>query len=360
MIDLNNTVALDRSSEKLLSIEVTSHCNIQCLHCFVNHQMDERVSLSFKVVKSILKEGYDIGYHRLHFTGGEPLLWKDLFKALDYVFYLGYNSVLINTNGTLLSKEICDELASYNGVMVTVSIDGPEELHNHIRGEGSYKHTIQGIENAVDAFMEPIIFTTVYKSLLPELSYFAMDLFSKFPTVKYVSLIPLEKAGNNGFALTKELLEPDDFVRLARTVPFLNLAGLKMDILNYPLARVVSKQLKNPVIQWSSPIDQKRSVIVMANGEIRPSHFSQAFFGQYEPGMLQEVLGSSEYKKQFSPNDTICSYCNYSQVCKENGLFQPLELTTAIINNGPYCRRVLDMIILEKYQRSMSLSPFTN
>ena len=309
------------TSEKLLSIEVTTHCNIQCLHCFVNGRNDQKLSLSLDVVRDIIKEGYDLEYRRLHITGGEPLLWSELFEVLDLAFYLGFKSILINTNGILLSKNICAKLANYNSAMITVSLDGPEELHNKIRGEGAYKLTMQGIENAVDAFMEPIIFTTVYKSLLPELSYFAMDLFSKFPTIKYVSLIPLEKADHNGFALTKELLAPDDFVRLNRTLPFLNLAGLKMDILNYPLAGVVSKQLKNPVIQWSSPIDQKRSVIVMANGEIRSSHFNQAFLGWYEPGMLQEVLESNEYKKLFSPNDTICSCCNYSQVCEENGLF---------------------------------------
>ena len=51
MIDLHNKDDFQQTSEKLLSIEVTSNCNIQCLHCFVNHQTNERVSLSFEVVK---------------------------------------------------------------------------------------------------------------------------------------------------------------------------------------------------------------------------------------------------------------------------------------------------------------------
>ena len=334
-----------RTSEKLLSIEVTTHCNIQCIHCFVNHQINEKLSLSLDAVKDIIKEGYDLGYHRLHVTGGEPLLWKELFEALNYAFYLGYKTVLINTNGTLLSEGICDKLANYDGVMVTVSLDGPEELHNRIRGESSYGRTMLGIENAVNALFEPVVFTTAYKMLLPELSSFAKDLYREFPTIKYVSLIPLKKTSDNAFALSEEVLEPEDFIRLVRIIPFLNLSGLKIEILNDPLANVASKLLENPFIQWSHPIKQERSLIVRADGMISPSHFSRTFLRQYKPGIIQEVLTSDEYRKAVLQDERTCPYCSYNQVCKRNGMFQPVEASTALRNNEPFCRSVLDMIM---------------
>jgi len=336
-----------RASEKLLSIEVTTHCNIQCLHCYVNHQINERSCLSLDVVKDIIKEGYDTGYRRLHFTGGEPLLWKELFEALDYAFSLRYKTVLINTNGILLSKEICGKLANYNGVMITVSLDGPEDLHNRIRGEGSYRRTMQGIENAVNALINTVIFTTAYKRLLPELPNFAKDLYRRFPTIKYLSLIPLKKTSDNGFALSEELLNPEDFIRLIRIVPFLNLLGLKIDILNDPLANVASKLLENPVIQWSHPIKRESSVIIMVDGIISPSHFSGTFFNKYKPGMIQKVLASNEYRKEVSQNDTTCPNCGYNQICKENEMLQPSESNDKLNQNGFFCKSVLNTIMME-------------
>ncbi|MBU4492074.1 MAG: radical SAM protein, partial [Euryarchaeota archaeon] len=98
-------------SEKLLSIEVTTHCNIDCLHCFVRCNDTAQSSLSFSVVEDSISEGYDAGFRRLHLTGGEPLLWNKLLKTLDYAFSLGYISILINTNGILLSEDICITLA---------------------------------------------------------------------------------------------------------------------------------------------------------------------------------------------------------------------------------------------------------
>jgi len=334
--------------EKLLSIEVTTHCNIQCRHCFVNHQINERSSLSFNVVKDIIEEGFDTGYRRLHFTGGEPLLWEELFEALDYAFFIGYQTVLINTNGTLLSKDICAKFANYAGVSITVSLDGPEEFHNRIRGKGAYRSTMQGIENVVNSAIEPIIFTSMYKCLLPELPYFAEDIYSKFPKIKYLSLIPLRKAGDNGFALSKELLDPEDFVRLVRAVSLLNVLGLKIDVLNEPLVRVASKLLQCPFIQWSQPLQQRESIIVMADGIMSTSHFSRTSLGQYEPGQIKKLLASNEYKKSVSQNETVCPYCDYNLICKENGMVQPSELNGKFHQNELYCKRVLDIIVPEK------------
>ena len=53
-------------SEIPLSIEVTTHCNADCLHCFAHYGRQKRSNLSLDFVKEILSEGYDIGYS--HYT----------------------------------------------------------------------------------------------------------------------------------------------------------------------------------------------------------------------------------------------------------------------------------------------------
>lgn len=348
MNELNGAESPSRLGEKVLSIELTTYCNIECRHCFVNHQINERSSLSFDIVKAVIREGHAAGYRRLHFTGGEPLVWEKLFEALDYAFFMGYQTVLINTNGTLLSKEVCAEFAKYAGVSITVSLDGPQELHDFIRGAGSYRRTMRGIEIAVNQAVEPIIFTSVYKRLLPELPYYAEHIYGKFPEIKYLSLIPLRKASENGFTLSPELLDPEDFLRLVRVVSFLNVLGFKIDVLNEPLVRVASKMLQCHYMRWSQPLRQEGSIIIMANGRMSTSHFSRIFLGFYEPGLLKKVLASEEYGMAVSLNKTVCISCEYNHACRENGMVHPSELISDFCQNELYCRSVLDIIRQEK------------
>lgn len=332
-------------SEKLLSIEVTTHCNIDCLHCFVRGNNTEQSRLSFDVAKDIISDGYDAGFRRLHLTGGEPLLWTKLFETIDHAFFLGYKSVLINTNGILLSADTCNTLADYNGILTSVSLDGSEKLHNRIRGNGSHERTIRGIENALNAGIDMIIFTTMYKSLLPELPTFAKTLFEKFPTIKHISLIPLMKAMDNGFSLSDELLEPDDFIRLIQGISVLNIFGFRIDVLNEPLANVTAKLIDSLLIQYSLPVNWEEGIIVMADRTISLSHFSRTNFGQYKAGMIQKVLATGEYKKAVSPNKRTCPSCKYNPVCMKNGMDRPLESNRYFRSKELYCKSVLDRII---------------
>lgn len=344
MKDLYQEEGSCRIAETLLSIEVTTHCNIECRHCFVNHQISERSSLPFDVVRDIIEEGYDCGFRRLHLTGGEPLLWKGLFDALDFAFFIGFQTVLINTNGILLSENLCARLSTYADLTLTVSLDGPAEHHDRMRGRGAYRRTMQGIENAANEAVETVIFTSLHKSLLAEVPYFVEELYSKFPKIKYLSLIPLRKAGAGGFALCDELLDPADFVRLVRTVSLLNVLGFKVDVLNEPLVRVASTVLQCPFICWPQPLQQDGSIIIMADRTMGPSHFSRSFLGLYEPGSIQKALTSNKYRTSVMQNETVCPCCNYHRICRDSGMLQPSELNDGFGQNELYCRRVLDAI----------------
>ena len=125
----------------------------------------------------MVREGYEAGYRRLHLTGGEPLLWEGLMDILDYAFALGYETAFLNTNGTLLTPEISHRLASYNGLSLSVSLQGPRRQHDRIRGKGTYDRALKGIENALNAGLPIHIFTTVSRRLIPDLPRFAEYLF---------------------------------------------------------------------------------------------------------------------------------------------------------------------------------------
>jgi len=333
--------------QESLAIEVTTRCNSSCLHCFARSGISRRSSLPVDLVKEIIVEGHDAGYRHLHITGGEPLLWEGLFEVLDYGFGVGYETIFMNTNGTLITEAPSKRLAAYGrSFSISVSLDGPEALHDRIRGKGSHRRTIRGIEKALTAGNHLTIFTTATKSLLPDLPYFVDDLYKEFPVIDSLILIQLIRITNGAFALSGEFLEPEDFIRLVRMVALLNVGGLRTIVKKNPLANVASKMLGMPGIPRVPPLYREGCLMVMANRRMSVVHSSRDSFGRYRPGMIRKVLASCAYRKKVALDETTCPWCKYAQVCRENGMIRPSEAYRDLQADTPYCRRVLDRIAL--------------
>jgi MoaA/NifB/PqqE/SkfB family radical SAM enzyme len=327
-----------------LAIEVTTRCNSSCLHCFARSGISRHSSLSVDIVKQIMVEGYDVGYRHLHITGGEPLLWKGLLEALDYGFGVGYETIFMNTNGTLITEEISKRFADYGGFSMSVSLDGPENQHDRIRGRRSHWRAMRGIEKALNGGNSVTVFTTVTKSLLPELPRFVDDLYKKFPTIDRFIVIQLIRMANDAFTLEEELLEPEDFIRLVRMVALLNVGGLRTIVKKNPIANIVAKLLQMPWIPLVAPLYQNGCMMVMANRNIGVVHSNRNSFDRYKTGAIRKVLGSEEYRRTVAPDQDMCPSCKYAQLCKENEMIRPSQGYGDFYADTPYCRQVLDRV----------------
>ena len=324
-----------------LSIEVTTRCNSSCSHCFVRARGPQRSSLAPALVQTIVREGYEAGYRRLHLTGGEPLLWEGLTDILDYAFALGYEAALLNTNGTLLTPDVSKRLAGYNGLGLSVSLQGPRRRHDLIRGKGSYDRTLQGIANALDAGLSIHLFTTVGKSMIPDLPGFVEQVVGAYPAIQQLTFIQLIRVPGDVFDLSNEVLSPDDFLRLVRMISLLNLYGLKVDLLNNPLAVVASKVLKMPWLPLSPPLYRPGSLLITADLRLTLAHSTMNDFGTYQPGILPRILRSPRYRRAVSQDRLICRNCVYSRLCSKEGMLRPSEWYRDMFPEVPYCRRVL-------------------
>jgi MoaA/NifB/PqqE/SkfB family radical SAM enzyme len=289
----------------------------------------------------MVREGYEAGYRRLHLTGGEPLLWDGLTDILDLAFALGYESAFLNTNGMLLTPHVSQRLAGYKGLGLSVSLQGPKNRHDRIRGRGSYDRAQKGIRHALNAGLSVHVFTTVGRSVIPDLPGFAEHVFRAYPGLEQLTLIQLIRVPGDVFDLSREVLSPDDFLRLVQTISLLNLCGLKVDLLNNPLAVVVSKLLKIPWVPPSPPLYRSGSLMITADRRITLAHSTTDHFGIYKPGTLQPILRSNEYRRAVSPNGSICRRCAYSRLCSREGMLRPSEWYRDMSPDIPYCRRVL-------------------
>lgn len=121
---------------------VTFKCNLRCNYC---GWWDRKYyEMTTKEVKRAMKELAQLGAVSWGFSGGEPLIRKDINELIDYGNKLGFITNL-TTNGLLVKNHI-NSLKKLD--LMTVSIDGPEKVHDAIRGKGSFEKAIEAIKLA--------------------------------------------------------------------------------------------------------------------------------------------------------------------------------------------------------------------
>lgn len=326
---------------KNLGIELTTRCNSPCLHCFARAGLAAEASLAPECVKEICAEGYASGYRHLHLTGGEPLLWQGLFELLEHVFEIGYQSVFLNSNGTLFTKDVIKRLARYRPLAISVSLQGEAAQHDRMRGPGAHRQAARGILAALEADLAVTVFTAVGQSLLGELVPFAARLFKDFTGIKRLTLIRMIRVREDIYDLSQELLDPEDFLRLVRTVAGLNLYGLETDVLNDPLVNVAAKLLQMPWIPPSQPLHRPGRLIIRANRDITLAHSTWERYGRYQPGMIERILTSRRYRQAVTADEKICPSCQFLNHCRPNGMIRPSDASLEGLPGTLYCQRVL-------------------
>lgn len=330
-----------------LGLELTTRCNSTCGYCFAREGLVREASLPLSLAIQICTEGYQAGYRHLHLTGGEPLLWEGLLDLVEAGLAQGYRSIFLNSNATLFSPDVVRRLARYPRLAVSVSLQGDAAQHDRLRGSGAYRRAVRGLASALAAGLSVTVFTAVGKTLLADLAAFAAGVHTTFPGIQRLTLIQMMPVRGQPIDWADELLEPEDFLRLVRTVAALNLFGWKTDVLNAPLATVTADFLHMPWIPRSQPRHRPGRLMVRANREITLTHSARANFGRYQPGMLAKVLDGEAYCAAVAPDDVVCPTCRFVGRCRAHGLTQPAFGAGGRRSSGPYCQRVLSQTAVD-------------
>ena len=139
-----------------------AHCNLACKYCYYLeknnlYQNTPRHLMSDEMLEQFTREYIEAQtMPQVLFTwhGGEPLMRSIDFykKALELQKKYAHGKQIdnvIQTNGTLLTDEWCEFFAK-NHWLVGISIDGPQEYHDHYRvtpaGKPSWEKVMQGIQ----------------------------------------------------------------------------------------------------------------------------------------------------------------------------------------------------------------------
>jgi 12,18-didecarboxysiroheme deacetylase len=320
---------------------VTRRCNLKCVHCYA-HAKDIPFDneLTTEQGKVLIDDLSAYGSPVMLFSGGEPLVRKDLPQLAAYAVEKGMRAV-ISTNGTLITPKMARTLKEIGLSYVGISLDGMQEINDRFRGvKGAFRSALEGIKNTQDAgikvglrftinkfnFREiPKIFQLLEEMDIPRVCFYhlvyagrATELvkedLSHAQTRAALDLIIDETRRLHAAGKPKEVLTVDNHA----DGPYIYLRLLEEDPQR---AKEVLKLLK-----WNEGNNSGRGIgCVSWDGEVYADQFWRHYsFGNVKDRPFSEIwtdtseplLGKLKEKKKHVKGR--CATCNWLDVCGGN------------------------------------------
>jgi len=191
---------------QIATIHITNRCNLRCKHCYTNAG-GTSPHMDTQNVINLLEQIRDLGGSRVNLTGGEPLTHPGLRKILEAASLNSLETTILS-NGTLIDDEWAGVLSDSN-VDIQVSLDAATaEIHDSIRGEGSFKLAVRGVELLQKKGLNVITCTTVMRPNLDELDN--ITEFVKGLGISRIRFIPFQKYGRGNHFSDELALSPED------------------------------------------------------------------------------------------------------------------------------------------------------
>lgn len=134
--NLSTRLAPRRIRPTDVSIKLTENCQARCVTCdYWKHRWTDHISADQAV--QLMGRLSDIGVTTIRFTGGEPLLRRDLFQVLERSNTSRFSTIALQTNGLLL-RRFASQVNDSPFTHVVVSLDAVGERNDQIRGVRGY------------------------------------------------------------------------------------------------------------------------------------------------------------------------------------------------------------------------------
>lgn len=130
-----------------LTISPSKACNLRCTGCYADADAS-LPHLEWDLVDKIITDARALwGCQFIVVSGGEPMAYRsqgkgilDLAEKHQDVFFMMY------TNGTLITPEVAQRMASLGNIVPAISLEGWEERTDARRGKGVYKQVMEAMD----------------------------------------------------------------------------------------------------------------------------------------------------------------------------------------------------------------------
>lgn len=338
----------------------TRACNLKCIHCYAQAKATcEDNEMTTEEGKALIDDLAAFGAPVILFSGGEPLMRKDMPELAEYAVSKGMRAV-ISTNGTLITPEVAQNLKRIGLSYVGISMDGMEETHDHFRGEkGAFKASLEGIKNCQDAGIKvglrftmnrmnvkdiPAVFKLLEELDIPRICFYHLvyagrgvkignEVLSHEETRKAVDLIATEARRLHDIGKPKEVLTVDNHA----DGPYIYLRMLKEDP---ERAKEVLELLEMNegnssghgigCVSWDGSVYADQFWRHHSFGNVRQTPFSE-IWTQPEDDLLLKL---KEKKKHVTGR---CAKCKWLDICAGNFRVRAEAATGDVWASDPEC-----------------------
>ncbi|MBI5543991.1 MAG: radical SAM protein [Deltaproteobacteria bacterium] len=194
--------------------ELTLACNLRCGHCGSSAGAPRPEELDTAQCVDVVNQLADLECRLITLSGGEPTLrsdWEEIARAAVA------RGVTVNmvSNGTTITAELAGRMATSGLANVGISIDGPQRIHDEVRGQGTFQRTAQGMMQLQRAGVRTAVLTHLDQSTaacLPEIHQLAVDLGAVAWRVQLGK--PMGRLCEN----RHKLLRPEDLLTVLPTI----------------------------------------------------------------------------------------------------------------------------------------------
>lgn len=127
---------------------ITYNCNLACPFCLLKMKlnMPDAPEMDTHQIKKMMNEFREMGTRFWLFSGGEPLLRQNIGELISYAKEKMNFHCSLSTNGTLLAERIKNNPRFKQLDFVQISLEGPKEIHDRLRGAGTYDKIISTLD----------------------------------------------------------------------------------------------------------------------------------------------------------------------------------------------------------------------
>ena len=182
---------------KDLRLSVTDRCNFRCIYCMEPDvkYLAKMDLLSLEDYVRVVQVAMSLGIDKLRITGGEPTLYPHLDDFIERVGALGLRDVALTTNGSRLTREMCDRWKQMGLNRITVSLDTlrPNRKDAITRSFTPLDTVIRAIDMARDAGLTPVkvnavVMRGVNEDELQEFADFAIEHGVDMRLIEFMAL----------------------------------------------------------------------------------------------------------------------------------------------------------------------------
>lgn len=145
LVSIAKARVLGRAAPVAVGFELTHLCNLACAYCDRHTPLPAEMTLA--QIESALRGLHAIGMRELSLDGGEPLAHRHVGTVVELLLELGV-VVRMNTNGILVPRRL-DVVRKLS--RVKISLDGPPEIHDSVRGARAFERAVAGANAAREA-----------------------------------------------------------------------------------------------------------------------------------------------------------------------------------------------------------------